>query len=185
MDSFLKIAAKDIFSQNPLDSLRDLVIVLPSRRSVYYFKKELSQFSEKPFFLPKIIAIDDYLIEKSGLRLVDNINLYLRSFKIWQKIDPNQSIDTFLQWIPTLLKDFENIDFALVQHPHQLFKYMSEAQAIERWGLSEDFQFSDNAISYFSFFDKVAFLYEELQKDLLNDNECSRGLAYRLVSEKN
>ena len=182
MDSFLKIAAKDIFQQNQLESLRDIQVILPSRRAVYYFKKELSNFSDKPFFLPKIWAIDDFLIEKSGLKLIDNVSLYLRAFQIWKRIDADQSIETFLQWIPTLLKDFENIDFSLVEQPHQLFKYMSEAQAIERWGLSDDFQFSANTMTYFSFFDKVAFLYEELQKDLIKNNECSRGQAYRMVS---
>ena len=109
MDSFLKIAAKYIFQQNQLESLRDIQVILPSRRAVYYFKKELSNFSDKPFFLPKIWAIDDFLIEKSGLKLIDNVSLYLRAFQIWKRIDADQSIETFLQWIPTLLKDFENI----------------------------------------------------------------------------
>lgn len=133
MQSFLEIAAQNIFENHRGNDQQNIQVILPSRRAVFFFKKALSNLSELPFFAPRIESIDDFILRVSGLTTLDNVDLYFEIFDILSKIDSGQSFEKFMSWVPTLLKDFENIDFSLVENPHLLFKYMSEADAISRW----------------------------------------------------
>lgn len=184
MDSFLKLASKQIFDSHNLEDLRKVQVILPSRRAVYFFKKSLSENSDRPFLSPSVISIDDFVLGLSKLTPLDSIDLYYRIFEIFKRLDEKASFDNFVSIAPVILKDFENIDQALIEHPHELFRYMSEAEAIARWNLEEDFNFTENAQSYFSFFDKVALVYEMLGKELLDEANCYKGMAYRIVANQ-
>lgn len=183
MQSFLELAAKTIFEGHTKNDLQNLQVILPSRRAVFFFKKALSDLSEAPFFSPKIESIDDFILRVSGLTTLDNVDLYFEIFEILSGVDSGQSFEKFMSWVPTLLKDFENIDFSLVENPHLLFKYMSEADALSRWELDQDYVFTATAQSYFSFFDKISMVYEKLNRKLLEDKKCYRGMVYRKVAE--
>jgi hypothetical protein len=183
MQSFLETAAQTIYSNHSKNDLQHIQVILPSRRAVFFFKKALSDLSELPFFAPRIESIDDFILRVSGLSTLDNVDLYFEIYDILSKIDSGQSFEKFMSWVPTLLKDFENIDFSLVADPHLLFKYMSEADAISRWELSEDYVFTTTAQSYFSFFDKISMVYEQLNQKLLDNKTCYRGMVYRKVAE--
>ncbi|MCP9768181.1 PD-(D/E)XK nuclease family protein [Lacihabitans sp. LS3-19] len=183
MQAFLDLAAQTIFEKHPLNELQQVQVILPSRRAVFFFKKALSNFSELPFFAPKIDSVDDFILDTSGLQTLDNVDLYFEIFNILKSVDPNQSFEKFMTWVPTLLKDFENVDFSLVENPHLLFKYMSEAEAISRWELDQDFAFTPTAQNYFSFFDKISVVYDRLSAILAENKKCYRGMVYRKVAE--
>lgn len=183
MQSFLELAAKSIFESHNKNDLQNLQVILPSRRAVFFFKKALSELSESPFFAPKIESIDDFILRTADFTTLDNVDLYFEIYGILSKIDPSQSFEKFMSWVPTLLKDFENINFSLVENPHLLFKYMSEADALSRWELDNDYVFTPNAQSYFSFFDRISEVYEKLNEKLLKDKKCYRGMVYRKVAE--
>lgn len=183
MQSFLELAAKSIFESHNKNDLQNLQVILPSRRAVFFFKKALSELSESPFFAPKIESIDDFILRTADFTTLDNVDLYFEIYGILSEIDQSQSFEKFMSWVPTLLKDFENIDFSLVENPHLLFKYMSEADALSRWELDNDYVFTPNAQSYFSFFDRISEVYEKLNEKLLKDKKCYRGMVYRKVAE--
>lgn len=184
METFLGRAAQQIFSSYHLNELQHLKIILPSRRAVLYFKKELGSLSAVPFFSPEISSIDDFIQETSGLRAIDTIDLYFEIYSVWKQLDPNQSFEKFLTWVPTLMKDFDLIDASLIEKPHLLFKYMSEAEALNRWDITnQDFTFSESSQSYFTFFDRMSATYDELRLRLLEKGLSYTGLAYRYVAE--
>ncbi|MCF8325367.1 MAG: PD-(D/E)XK nuclease family protein [Leadbetterella sp.] len=183
MQSFLELAAKSIFESHNKNDLQNLQVILPSRRAVFFFKKALSELSESPFFAPKIESIDDFILRTADFTTLDNVDLYFEIYGILSELDPSQSFEKFMSWVPTLLKDFENIDFSLVENPHLLFKYMSEADALSRWELDNEYVFTPNAQSYFSFFDRISEVYEKLNQKLLKDKKCYRGMVYRKVAE--
>lgn len=178
MNSFLGQAAAFIFERHELNALQHLRIVLPSRRAALYFRNELAALSSIPFFSPQISPIDDFIQELSGLRRADPIDLYFESFEIWKELDPGQSFEKFLSWAPTLFRDFDLIDSALLADPHQLFHYMSAAEAMKRWNL-DDHEFSPASSEYFTFFDKMAAVYERLHRVLPERGLSYTGLAYR------
>jgi len=182
MNSFLGQAAACIFEKHELKALQDLKIILPSRRAALYFRNDLAGLSSIPFFSPEISSIDDFIQELSGLRRTDPIDLYFESYEIWKELDPGQSFEKFLTWAPTLIRDFDLIDSALLADPHRLFHYMSAAEAMKRWNLDEH-EFSEASSEYFTFFDKMAAVYERLHQVLPERGLSYTGLAYRKATE--
>ncbi|MGL4629591.1 MAG: PD-(D/E)XK nuclease family protein [Leadbetterella sp.] len=183
MKPFLQDVAECIFSNHTLDSLQDLVMVLPNKRSTNYFKKYLSSCSDQPFFAPKIISIDDYLVELSGLTLITNLELYVRMFEIYKELDEEISFPKFLTWIPTLISDIESIDFELIDKPANIFKYLSEDLQLKHWQPNESHTVSEITKNYFDFFTKAGQLYFRIQQDLIQKKMCYRAMAYRKVAE--
>ncbi|WP_367913082.1 PD-(D/E)XK nuclease family protein [Leadbetterella sp. DM7] len=178
MNSFLGRAAAYIFEKHGLNALQELKIVLPSRRAALYFRNELAGLSSIPFFSPEISSIDDFIQGLSGLKPIDPIDLYFESYEQWKVLDPGQSFEKFLSWAPTLIRDFDLIDSALLPDPHELFRYMSEAEALKRWDL-EEHEFSAVSSEYFTFFDKMAAVYDRLNEILPEKGLSYTGMAYR------
>lgn len=182
MNSFLGRAAAHIFEKHELNALQELKIVLPSRRAALYFRNELAGLSSIPFFSPEISSVDDFIQGLSGLQRMDPVDLYFESYELWKVLDTAQSFEKFLTWAPTLIRDFDLIDSALLNDPHELFRYMSEAEALKRWDL-EAHEFSAASTGYFTFFDKMAAVYERLSQFLPERGLSYTGLAYRKAAE--
>ena len=182
MNSFLSRVAAHIFEKHSLNTLQDIKVILPGRRAALYFRNELAQLSSIPFFSPDIRSIDDFVQELSGLQRIDPVDLYFECFALWRELDPGQSFEKFLTWAPTLIRDFDLIDAALLPDPHRLFHYMSAAEALKRWDLT-DHEFSGAATEYFTFFDKMQGVYERLHRILPEKGLSYTGLAYRKAAE--
>lgn len=182
MSTFLGLAAKFILDKHHLNELQHLKIIFPSKRASLYFKNEIAALSAVPFFSPSIQSIDDFIQESSGYSAIDPIDLYFEIYYVWKRQDANQSFEKFLTWVPTLVKDFDLIDLSMIKNPHALFKYMSEAEALNRWGV-EEHELSDSSSSYFTFFDRMSITYENLKKELEIKNMSYTGMAYRHVAE--
>lgn len=183
MVSFLSETANSIFNKHEIKSLKDLCLILPSKRAVGFMKKELAKCSTTPFLSPKIYAIDDFVKEFSGLKVADNLTLLFELYEVYKKMDERIVFDEFMSWAPTILSDFDLIDQYLVPDPQLLFAYMSEVEALKRWNLSE---LSDvtSTKSYFDRFETIGKVYEALKKRLLTKNIAYRGMAYRSLAEE-
>src|SRR5690606_26427050 len=147
-----------------------------------YFRNELARLSSIPFFSPEISSVDAFIQGLSGLKPVDPIDFYFESFALWREVDPGQSFEKFLTWAPTLIRDFNMIDAALLPNPQQLFHYMSAAEALKRWDL-EEHEFSETSYEYFTFFDRMASVYERLHTVLPEKGLSYTGMAYRKAAE--
>ncbi|MGR3809452.1 PD-(D/E)XK nuclease family protein [Jiulongibacter sp. NS-SX5] len=182
---FLQKSAIEIFKNHSLQDLRDVCVILPSRRSTFFFKKELSELSEKPFVSPHVFAIDDFVTELSELQISDQVSLIFDLFHLYKKHDPEVSFEEFITWGSTILKDFDLIDQYLVPDVKGLYSYMSEAEALSRWDVSADaeFSFSSGSKAYFSFFETIGKVYFELKQQLQSSGKSYKGMAYRNVAE--
>ena len=132
MQTFLERSAQHIYSQHTHAQLSKVCVVVPSRRATLYFKQALSKFSDVPFLAPDVFAVDDFVLEITGLRQIDSVTLLFELFDVFKEIDPNVTFEKFITWATTLLNDFDKIDQYLVD-AKALFSYMSEAKALERW----------------------------------------------------
>ncbi|NBA87640.1 hypothetical protein GVN16_17845 [Emticicia sp. CRIBPO] len=184
MPSFLSDSAKYIFEKHAIDNIRNAIVVLPSRRAVFFFKKELAACSDIPFLSPLVFSIDDFVLKFSGLKTLDSVSLLFELFEIFKEIDPDVSFDKFIGWAQTLLKDFDSIDQAMVEDPHMLFNYMSEAEAIKRWDLEENSEMSTISQLYFGFFEKLSMAYSKLYQRLLTQGLAYRGMSYRIMANE-
>lgn len=187
--TFLNQSAQYIFEKHPLAQLKNICVVLPSRRAVYYFKQALAKFSNVPFIAPEILAIDDFVMQMSGVNQIDAVSLLFELYEIFKKYDHEVKFERFISWAPTLLRDFDTIDLYLVDNPKSIFEYMSEAKVLERWNPTQlksgkpAFEVTPVLDKYFKLFENIYNVYSDLQKSLTTKGLAYRGMAYRILAE--
>ncbi len=187
--TFLNQSAQYIFEKHPLAQLKNICVVLPSRRAVYYFKQALAKFSNVPFIAPEILAIDDFVMQMSGVNQIDAVSLLFELYEIFKKYDHEVKFERFISWAPTLLRDFDTIDLYLVDNPKSIFEYMSEAKVLERWNPAQlksgkpAFEVTPVLDKYFKLFENIYNVYSDLQKSLTTEGLAYRGMAYRILAE--
>ena len=186
---FLNQSARYIFDKHSLAQLKNVCVILPSRRAVFYFKLELAQLSTVPFIAPEVYAIDDFVMRMSGVNQIDAVSLLFELYEIFKKYDPEVKFDRFIAWAPTILRDFDTIDQYLVENPKSLFEYMSEAKAFARWNLEllasgkPELEKTQSTDKYFKLFENIYNVYHDLHKSLEDKGLSYRGMVYRHLAE--
>lgn len=185
MKNFLEEVVDRFLHERETSELENSYFILPSRRACYYFKRTLAQKLNVPTVSPTVISMDDFIIQSSGLTNIDSMDLLFDVFGLFQKIDTTVSLNRFLGWGSALIKDFDTIDQALLENPKQLFDYMSEAKVLERWELELPHSSSPSDLqkTYFSLFENIYTVYQQLQEKLIRENKAYRGMAYRYVAD--
>lgn len=188
MQTFLERSAQHIYSQHTHAQLSKVCVVVPSRRATLYFKQALSKFSDVPFLAPEVYAVDDFVLEMTGLRQIDSVALLFELFDVFKEIDANVTFERFVTWANTLLNDFDKIDQYLVD-AKALFSYMSEAKALERWQMQLGESQKDRNLKtdrtdrYFKLFENIYSVYQNLRNRLKERGLVYRGMAYRDLAE--
>jgi RecB family exonuclease len=183
--SFLSKCAQHIAAKHTITELPHLCVVLPSRRAVLYFKKELQNTLKSLYLAPSVLSIEEFLMTHTGQATASTIELYLMLFEAVQAQDPSINFEHFISWAPTLLKDFELIDQYLVD-TEQLFGYMAEAKAIERWSaqLGSTVGQTAGTDAYFELFKTLKLAYYHFNNALNKKNLNYRGRAYRQLASQ-
>jgi hypothetical protein len=177
---FLAEVAHELLATYDDDTLSDLVVIVPTRRAVVYLQNELALATPdgQALWAPRIAAMEDYLVERAGVQVEEPIALQLLLFEIFKGIDPDLNFDRFVGWSALLLQDFSNLDQNLAD-TKEVFAYLSEAKALERWDLDPDKSRTTGLKRYFTFWDQLARVYRELKRRLKADHLAYPGLAYR------
>lgn len=187
---FLEQAARHIFDRHSLAQLKNVCVILPNRRAVFYFKRYLARLSSVPFLAPEVFAIDDFVIKMAGFNPIDPVSLLYELYETFRKYDPNVDFDRFISWAPTLLKDFDIIDQYLIGNPKSLFDYISEAKTIARWNLElqelgkPEIEKTETTDKYFKLFENIYNVYNDLHSELRMKGFAYRGMSYRLLAEE-
>jgi CRISPR/Cas system-associated exonuclease Cas4 (RecB family) len=192
MKPFLELSAEYIFEKYK-NKLEKLVILLPSKRACFFFKKYLSTLADEPVWSPRILTIDDFIIESSELSPIDPVQLLWLLYDVFKETDPNLRFDRFTTWAYTLLADFDKIDQFLAD-AHQLFDYMTEAKALERWRLQEIHEYAgepeniqikttEKTEKYFRLWENLEEVYHKLRQRLSEKKQGYRGMMYRQVCD--
>lgn len=189
---FLKRAAQYIFEQSQSKALplKRLCVVVPTRRAVFFFKHELAQLSEIPILSPEILAIDDFVMQLSGLRPMDSVGLLFELYDTFKEIDPTAQFDRFAAWGGILLQDFDRIDQYLVK-AREVFSWVAAAKELERWQPDQHWQHDrkdqdpgPTAEKYFQLFNNLTEVYERFQQRLRDRGFAYRGMAYQHVASQ-
>lgn len=186
MNYFLNKSAKYIFNQHAIDELASICVVLPTRRGCQAFKKELGITAGQPIIAPQLFAIEDFILNATQLTLFEPIDLVFELFKAFKSVDEKVQLEQFMSWAPTVLKDFESIDQYQVE-AKQLFDFMTEAKAIERWGISDinskKPEYETSVSKYFELFKVLHQTYSQFNQNLNLQNKAYRGSAYRKLAD--
>ncbi len=181
MQPFLDKLARYIhthYAQN----LSDVCVVLPSRRAKVFLKAHLSEVFDKPVWAPQLFSIEDFIAELVEGESLDSLSALFEFYEVYTGIEKEeaQSLDDFLQWAPTLLNDFNELDQYLVNAP-DLFDYLSDEKAIALWNVDGS-ALSDFQKKYLQFWKSLANYYPKFIEHLKGKNLVYPGLAYRIVA---
>jgi len=182
MIPFLSKIADELVNSH-YNEMENFTIVLPSKRSIVFFKYYLSQKINEPIWLPKIYSIEDFIFDLSGLKPLDNLSL---QFKLYEACslnllnDESETLESFLKWSQTLLYDFNEIDRNLVD-AKTIFNSLSNIKTMDSWSVDHS-ELSDFQIQYLKFFNHFYIWYCSFEKLLLDDGFAYQGLAYRVAA---
>lgn len=188
MKPFLEKIAERLLSKFP-QNMDEVAVVLPSKRSVVFFKHYLSKKIIKPVFLPKFFSIEEFIEDVSALKVVDNVSLQFHLYKSYLEtsIKNKDTFNDFLTWSSILLHDFNDIDTNMV-NAKSLYSNLKNVKELENWNL-EKWSFSENKLTdiqqnYLEFFESMLSIYESFSNSLIKQNSAYQGLANRKAAEK-
>src|SRR5690606_35772724 len=131
MENVVAIVVRTVLST--LTHLGNLTIVILGLRAKLLFQNSLISHIRYRILL-MFTSNNDFIPDISRLLSISQIQRWLQAYDSYLKItDKSDSFDVFLQWIPTLLKDFDDITTSLVDSK-QIFDYLVSSDRIKKWG---------------------------------------------------
>lgn len=182
MKSFITHTLEELISrQRPISNY---TFILPSKRAGSFLLNQLAKLTDAPVFSPKILSIEDFAEEMSGLKAIDNTSALFEFYSVYLECSPKEKVEnfeTFSSWAQTLLYDFNEIDRYLINYK-SFFDYLSNIQEMNHWYLQEEK--TPLMQNYLSFWKKLPEYYEQLRTSLENEGMAYQGMVYRQASEK-
>ena len=182
MKTFLSKVTTQVLSDN--ENISNIIFVLPSKRAGLFLKTEIIKQLKKSVILPKILSIEAFIEEISGIDTVENIALIFEFYRIYIKNSKKEKIDSFdvfSKWANILLHDFNEIDSNLID-ANNILSYLNDSKRLENWNLQINKQTSLTK-NYLDFFDEIKIYYSKLYTHLLNKNLGYQGILYRKAFE--
>lgn len=184
MNSFLKSVTEDIVNKGY--NLHKCSYVVPSRRVATFLNKIIAHSSSKPFFEPVIFSLEDFISHVAQVEITPDINLLFDFYSSYSKIENKNhldSIDEFITWAPTILKDFNEIDRFLV-NPKEFFNFLGNVKELEKdhWSILEPK--TELVQKYLHFWGRLEKYYDQFSTDCIEKGVAYQGLAYRLAFAK-
>lgn len=179
MKSFLEEYVAKCIAENL--NFQEQTFILPSRRAVNFFKKELVKQKHQPFFLPTLFSIEDFIAEVAEVEIIETFPTILEFYKVYTQVfskDEQESFETVYNWSQTLLQDFNEIDRHLI-NAEDFFGNLANVKEIDHWSKAENP--TSMIKNYLAFWKVLPQLYSSLSKNLIHNNQAYQGLAYKLA----
>ena len=181
MESFLSVVAQKLLTQYSVQELKDIAVIVPSRRAGLHFKTELAKQIKQTFWAPQIQSLDDYIIDLHELTPIDPISVHFELFSCYcQLFEEPGSFDVFHSWSSQVLSDFNEIDRYLL--PSELvFKNLKDIKEIEAWSFNAD-ELSAGQEKFLEFWGKLGELYLLFNSRLEKKGFSTKGRIYKDVA---
>lgn len=177
MKTFLdEIAQEIVNSKHPFGLIK---IVVPNRRAALFLKNALARQIQKPTFAPKVVSIESFVEELSGLKKVLPVDLIFEFYASYQEAsleNKRDSFDQFLGWASQILTDFNEMDAHLVD-TKTFFDFQFSLQEMTQWTKNESQ--SKMIQNHLEFWRLMPALYEGLNERLQQKEQGTLGLIFR------
>lgn len=183
--SFIQQVVKHVID-NHENQLLNTWVVWPNKRAGLFFLNSLKTQLKQASFSPKILTIQEFAIDLSGLRLMDNLEQNMEFYEVYKSTVPNddepENFDLFTSWASMLLHDFDEIDSNL-SNSKEVFGYLKNIKDIDHWSkqLNQPNPLKD---SYLKRWDNFWRYYERFSQQLILKKQGYRGLIYREATSK-
>ena len=176
---FLSKIISELLSET--SDLSQTVIVLPGKRPVVFLKQILKE-QKYEGFLPEFFTVDELIKKISGKQHIQGISLWLFGYDVYKKIYPEETLENFLKWFPTLLKDWDDM-LKFGEEDKAVLEYMLDDERIKNWG--ETLGDGDNARKRnLNFWKKMNVFLPKLKENLQTKGWATDGMIHEMVREK-
>ena len=176
---FLSKIISELLSET--SDLSQTVIVLPGKRPVVFLKQILKE-QKYEGFLPEFFTVDELIKKISGKQHIQGISLWFFGYDVYKKIYPEETLENFLKWFPTLLKDWDDM-LKFSEEDKAVLEYMLDDERIKNWG--ETLGDGDNARKRnLNFWKKMNVFLPKLKENLQTKGWATDGMIHEMVREK-
>ncbi len=183
MNSFLQRVAQKLL-EKPFRSLKDIVVIMPSRRGSIFLQKELSKLINKPVLSPEITTVEDFIFQQLEMKQENQASLLFKLYQSYTiaELKNKEDFADFIKWGPVLLADFNEVDRYLLD-VEDLFYYLADVKRLENWNLNPPEQITNMVYNYLHFWEILPSIYRHFTKGLQESKRVYQGLAYRLYAD--
>ncbi|NBY10098.1 MAG: hypothetical protein EBQ77_03705 [Sphingobacteriia bacterium] len=138
MSAFIQSVSSKIittFGQFP----DEVLILVPNHRTALYLKTAFKQqITFKPYLIPNILTVPEWLCQCSGLELIPEHIQILELYVVYQTLHTSEaeSFESFCKWGNLVLQDFNMLDYALAD-ARMLYTQLHDIKTIAHWSLNE------------------------------------------------
>jgi ATP-dependent helicase/nuclease subunit B len=162
------------------NNIQDCWIVLPTKRARVFLLDALQSKISAPIMAPKIISIEDFVQELSGIQKIDSVALLFEFYHVYlnhTKENEIQPLEQFSHWAKMLLQDFNEIDRYLLDPTH-VFSYLKDIESLKRWNLeaSSKTNLIENQLY---FWNQMPVYYQAFYDFLKGKKKGYQGMIYR------
>jgi CRISPR/Cas system-associated exonuclease Cas4 (RecB family) len=191
MQRFLESCASYVF-QKFSNSLADLCIVVPNRRSGVFFNAYLRKQISHPVIGPRITTINEWMLSFSNLFPADRLLLIAELYEVFRKeTGTSETFDDFYFWGEVLLADFDDVDkygvdasdlfknLLSVKEIDNQFDYLSDEQkAVIRqfWGSLKSWEDYTHEKEFVSVWEKLYGIYSGFREKLAKNGKGYPGM---------
>ena len=176
---FLSKIISELLSET--SDLSQTVVVLPGKRPVVFLKQILKE-QKYEGFLPEFFTVDELIKKISGKQHIQGISLWLFGYDVYKKIYPEETLENFLKWFPTLQKDWDDM-LKFSEEDKAVLEYMLDDERIKNWG--ETLGDGDNARKRnLNFWKKMNVFLPKLKENLQAKGWATDGMIHEMVREK-
>ncbi len=176
---FLSKIISELLSET--SDLSQTVVVLPGKRPVVFLKQILKE-QKYEGFLPEFFTVDELIKKISEKQHIQGISLWLFGYDVYKKIYPEETLENFLKWFPTLLKDWDDM-LKFSEEDKAVLEYMLDDERIKNWG--ETLGDGDNVRKRnLNFWKKMNVFLPKLKENLQAKGWATDGMIHEMVREK-
>lgn len=198
-ETFLKNVAGHVkgVSEEKNIPFEQIAVILPTRRSGLFFRKELSDLLDRPVWSPEVLSLGELIHQRGALKVEEEFLLITRLYTSYlQFLDADDFIG-FYDWGEVILKDFDELDRSLVP-PEGFFRALYEVREMEEWQPQEEE--SLEALEHYKqswqqvpgeqkkqridFWKRLGDIYQHFRNQLQAEGIAYEGLAYRRFAEE-
>ena len=180
--TFLEQVVDDVLATGvPLDKM---AIILPSRRSITFFYRAMSERMKEPILPPKCLTLDDLIRTILPRSPIDPLTARLELYEAYVEVYPEpEPFEYFDAWSSAILKDFNTIDTYLIE-ASALYRDLRNLKEVdEEWSFMQE-EWGSHQSDYNTFWKGLAPLYEQFHKRLEVTGRMALGHALKEVVQR-
>lgn len=195
--TFLEEIAEKIYAELG-EGIASWQVIFPNRRAGLFFNRALRKMITKPIWAPEVMAIEDFVKQRSDFVVPDQLSLVFSLHEVFQKHSPfKENFEQFYFWGDLLVKDFNDVDHYLAD-ARPLFSNLSEWKQlantdfllpeqvvlIERFWKSFEAKPKEAQEKFRRNWDILFPVYKDFKAKLAAEGKAYNGMLYREFTDQ-